>query len=169
MTPATLVSLRNESRRRCPLRNGIIACILLLLTGCADFQFAAQPSILNARRDGPGLPKYLDKHESVVMVNGTHSELLNAHRDALLMLGCSDIRELNNTFRGDRTFVPGFACGVGGETLHVRTDQLTENRYSIRVVSYKRFPYPAATRFLDGDFCDILVQLLNDPNLANAP
>ena len=102
------------------------------------------------------------------MVSGTRSELSNAQRDALLMLGCSDIREDENTFRGDRTFVPGFICGVGGETLYVRTAQLTENRYSVRVVSYKRFPYPAATRFLDGDFCDILVQLLDDPSIADA-
>lgn len=147
----------------------MIACILLLLTGCADFSLSTQPSILNARRDGLGLPKYLDKHQSVVVVDGTRSKLLDACRDALLMLGCSKIREDDNALRGDRAFVPGFACGVGGETLHVRTDQLTENRYSVRVASYKRFPYPAATRFLDGDFCDILVQLLNDPNIANAP
>jgi hypothetical protein len=103
-----------------------------------------------------------------VIVTGTRSELSNAHRDALLMLGCSDIREEDNTFRGDRTFVPGFWCGVGGETLYVTAEQVRENKYSVVVVSYKRFPYPAATRFLDGDFCDILVQLLNDPNIANA-
>jgi hypothetical protein len=137
--------------------------------GCADFDFSGSPSIFGAQKDGPNLPKYLDKHQSVVMVNGTRSELLNAHRDALLMLGCADIRELNNTFRGDRTFVPGFACGVGGETLHVTTEQLTETNYSVRAVSYKRFPYPAAPRFLDGDFCDLLVQLLNAPHDGNAP
>jgi hypothetical protein len=151
------------------LRKGMIACILLLLTGCADFSFSTQPSILNARRDGPGLPKYLDKHQSLVVVDGTRSKLVDANRDTLLMLGCSQIREDDNSFRGDRAFIPGFVCGIGGETLYVTTDQLTENRYSVRVVSYKRFPYPAAPRFLDEDFCDILVQLLHDPNIATAP
>ena len=151
------------------MRNGMITCILLLLTGCADFSLSPYPSILNARRDGPGLPKYLDKHQSVVLVNGTHSKLLDAQRDALLMLGCSDIRENDNTFRGDRAFIPGFVCGVGGETLYVTSDQLRENRYCVRVVSYKRFPYPAAPRFLDGDFCDLLVQLLGDPHDGDAP
>ena len=147
----------------------IIACFLVLFMGCADYDFSGSPSILGAKKDGPGLPKYLDKHESVVTVRATHSEMLNAHRDALLILGCSDIRELGNTFRGDRTFVPGFACGVGGETLHVRTDELAENRYSVRIVSYKRFPYPAATRFLDGDYGDLLVQLLSHSRDAVAP
>jgi len=149
--------------------NGVIACMLLLLVGCADFDFSVRPSIFNAKKDGPGLPKYLDKHQSVVMFNGTRSELLHAQRDALLMLGCSDIREGDNTFRGDRAFIPGFVCGVGGETLYVTSDQLRENRYSVRVVSYKRFPYPEATRFLDGDFCDLLVQLLSDPHDGHAP
>jgi hypothetical protein len=145
------------------MRNVIFACLLPLLVGCADFNVHTHPSIFGAKKDGPDLPKYLDKHQTVVVVKGTRSELLSAHRDALLMLGCSDIREYDNTFRGDRTFIPGFACGVGGETLHVTTDQLTENRYSVRVVSYKRFPYPVATCFLDGDFCDLLLQLLSDP------
>jgi hypothetical protein len=148
---------------------GFIACLLVWFVGCADYDFSVNPSILGAKKDGPGLPKYVDKHESVVTVSATRVEILNAHRDALLILGCSNIREHSNTFRGDRTFVPGFACGVGGETLHVRTEALAENRYSVRIVSYKRFPYPAATRFLDGDYGDLLLQLLNPPHNGNAP
>ena len=151
------------------MRKVIIACLLPMLVGCADFDFSIRPSIFNAKKDGPGLPKYLDKHESVVLVNGTHSKLLDAERDALLMLGCSHIREDDNTFRGDRPFITGFVCGVGGETLYVTSDQLRENGYAVRVVSYKRFPYPEATRFLDQDFCDLLVQLLSDFHDAHAP
>jgi hypothetical protein len=140
---------------------GIIACIALLLVGCADFNFATQISILGAMNDGPGLPKYLGKHQSSMTVNGTPSELQNAYRDALLILGFSDIREADNVIRGDRGFIIGFVCGVGGETLHLTTEHLVGDQYYVRVVSYKRFPYPVSTRFLDEDFRDILVQLLN--------
>lgn len=150
------------------MRNGLMACLLLLLVGCADFDFSVRPSFLDAKRDGPGLPKYLEKRQSVVVINATHSKLLEAQRDALLMLGCSSMRQESNTFRGDRTFIMGFVCGVGGETLYVTTDQLAEDKYFVSVVSYKRFPYPEATRFLDGDFRDLLVQLLSDPNYAYA-
>lgn len=151
------------------MRNGIIACLLLLLVGCADFDVSVRPSFLDAKSDGPGLPKYLDKHQSFVLINASHSRLLEAQRDALLLLGCSAIRQKGNTLRGDRAFIMGFVCGVGGETLSVTTDQLAENRYSVSVVSYKRLPYPEAPRFLDGDFRDLLVQLLSDPHDANAP
>jgi|SRR5665213_560260 len=151
------------------MHNGIIACLLLLLVGCADFDFSAHPSILNAKKDGPGLPKYLDKHQSTVLINATHTRLLEAQRDALLILGCSDISQAGDSLRGDRPFIMGFVCGVGGETLCVTTDQPIEGRYRISVVSYNRFPYPEATRFLDGDFRDLLVQLLNDPEYASAP
>jgi hypothetical protein len=152
------------------MRNAIAACLLLLMTGCADFDFSVRPSFLDTKRDGPGLPRYLDKRESVALINATtHSRLLDAERDALLMLGCSNVREEGNTFRGDRPFIMGFVCGVGGETLYVTTDQFTEDSYSVRVVSYKRCPYPEATRFLDGDFRDLLVQLLSDPHDADAP
>ena len=128
-----------------------------------------QPSLLYVKRDGPGLPRYLDKHQSSVVVNVTGPDLSDTCRDALLMLGCSKIHQNKNTFRGDRAFILGFDCGVGGETLYITTDQLRENRYLVQVVSYKRFPYPAAPRFLDADFCDILIQILYDPNTANAP
>ena len=151
------------------MRNGLIAGILVLLTGCAGLSYSNQPSILYARRDSPGLPKYLAKQLSFVVIDGTYSRLLDVQRDALLILGCYKIHEEEHAIRGDRTFVPGFACGIGGETLYVTTDQLTEDRYFVRVTSYKRFPYPAATHFLDEDFCDILIQLLNDPNVASAP
>jgi hypothetical protein len=140
------------------------------LIGCADFDFSVRPSFFDTERDGPDLPRYLDKRQSVVVINATtHSKLSDAERDALLMLGCSHIREEGNTFRGDRRFIMGFVCGVCGETLYVTTDQLTENSYFVRVVSYKRFPYPEATRFLDGDFRDLLVQLLSDSRDANSP
>jgi len=143
----------------------MIACFLLLITGCADFSLfslPAQPSLFDARRDGPGLPMYLDKRQSVLVVEGTRTRVLNACRDALLILGCSKIHEDGNTFQADRTFIPGFVCGVGGESFHVTADQLAENRYLVRIVSYKGFPYPAAPRFLDRDFSDIIVQLLSD-------
>jgi hypothetical protein len=146
------------------MRNGAVACIVFLLAGCADYDFSSRLSILDAKRDGPGLPKYLDKRQTIVRVNGTQTDLINAYRDAMLMLDCAKIVENKDAVRGDRKFVWGFACGVGGETLHVTTEELKENHYSVRVVSYKRFPYPAATRFLDRDFCDILVQILPDPN-----
>ena len=144
----------------------MIACFLILITGCADFNLSTlptEPSIFDARRDGPGLPMYLDKHQSFLVVEGTRTRLLNACRDALLILGCSKIHEDGNTFQADRTFIPGFVCGVGGESFHVTADQLAENRYFVRIVSFKRFPYPAAPRFLDRDFSDIIVQLLSDP------
>jgi hypothetical protein len=138
------------------------------MMGCADFSFH-QPSLLYARKDGLDLPRYLDKHQSSTAVNSTAPRLSQACRDTLLILGCSQIVESDNRWRGDRPFVPGFACGVGGETLCVTTDQLAEGRFFVRVVSYKRFPYPAAPRFLDGDFCDILVQLLDDAETAKTP
>ena len=151
------------------MRNGIIACMLLLLVGCADFDFSAHPSILNAKKNGPGLPKYLDKRQSIVLINATHTRLLEAQRDALLILGCSNISQAGDSLRGDRPFIMGFVCGIGGETLYVTTDQFTKGSYRIGVVSYNRFPYPEATRFLDCDFRDLLVQLLNDPEYASAP
>lgn len=151
------------------MRNAMIACLLFLFAGCSDFNLFNQPSLLYTRRDGPGLPRYLDKRQSSVVVDVTRSKLPDACRDALLILGCSKIDENKNTFRGDRAFMLGFDCGVGGETLYVTTDQLTENKYLVQVVSYKRFPYPAAPRFLDADFCDILVQIVYDPDIANAP
>jgi hypothetical protein len=152
------------------LRNIIALCLLPLLVGCADFDFSVRPSFLDTQRDGPDLPRYLDKRESVTFINSTtHSRLVDAERDALLMLGCSKIREEGNTFRGDRPFIIGFVCGVGGETLYVTTEQVAENSYSVHVVSYKRCPYPEATRFLDGDFRDLLAQLLSDPHDVNTP
>jgi hypothetical protein len=147
----------------------MMACLLISFTGCSDFDLFNQPSLLYARRDRPGLPRYLDKHESSVVINGTASNLSYACRDALLMLGCSKIVENKNALRGDRAFILGFDCGVGGETLYVTSDQLKEDRYLVQVVSYKRVPYPAATRFLDADFCDLLVQILYDDNIANTP
>lgn len=146
-----------------------MAGLLLLLAGCADFDFSAHPSILNARKDGPGFPKYLDKRRSTVLINATPVRLLAAQRDALLILGCSNIRQVGDSLLGDRPFIMGFVCGVGGETLCVTTDQITDGRYRLGVVSYNRFPYPAAPRFLDGDFCDLVVQLLNDPEYASLP
>ena len=150
------------------MREFVLICLIFLLAGCADFDFSIRPSILNSKKDGPDLPRYLGKHESVVVVRGTRSELLNAQRDALLILGCSDIREDVYTFRGDRSFVPGIVCGVGGETLYVTTEPMSGNRYSVSVVSYKRYPFPAGPRFLDEDFCDLLEQLLGRQDNANA-
>lgn len=149
------------------MREIILAGLLPCLVGCADFRFS-DVSVLNSKRDDPGLPRYLGKHQSVVVVNGTRSQLMEAQRDALLILGCSKVREGDNSVGGDRAFIPGFVCGVGGETLHVTSEQVRTNKYTVRVVSYKRFPYPAATRFLDGDFCDLLVQLLGDQDDARA-
>ncbi len=150
------------------MRNGIIVCFVLLSTGCADFNFSVWPSILNAMDDGAGLPKYLGKHQSTVTIDRTPPELRNAYRDALLILGFADIRHYDNVFLGDRKFIMGFVCGVGGETLYVKTEHLAGDAYSVTVVSYKRFPYPASTRFLDEDFIDILLQLLHSGNEFDA-
>ena len=151
------------------MRNSLMACLLLLLVGCADFDSSVRPSFLDAKSDGPGLPKYLEKRQSVAVISTTHARLLAAQRDALLMLGCSGICQNSNTFRGDRAFIIGFVCGVGGETLYVTANPLAHDKYFVSAVSDKRFPYPEATRFLDADFRDLLVQLLNDPEYANAP
>ncbi len=150
------------------MRNGIIACVVLLTTGCADFNFSVWPSILNATDAGAGSPKHLGRHQSTLTIEATRSELRNAYQDALLILGFSDIRHHDNVVAGDRRFIMGFVCGVGGETLSMKTEHVAGDRYSVTVVSYKKFPYPSSTRFLDEDFLDVLVQLLDGGKEFNA-
>lgn len=133
-----------------------------LCAGCSDLDISRVQWDLKAKNDGAGLPDYLDKQETVVTVEARYSQLCESLKDSLLILGCQTIRQVGQDFRGDRKFVPGFVCGVGGETLLVSIDSLSPHKHRVRVVSYKRHPYPAAPRFLDGACCDILLQLLQD-------
>ena len=136
--------------------------MMFLFAGCADLDPSTPITILNKKSDGEGLPDYLDKHESAVYTNASYHQILSATKDALLILGCSDIQESIAFFRGDRDFIPGIVCGVGGETLIVKMSSISECEHRVDIISYKRYPYPAASRFLDNDFVHIFIHLLED-------
>jgi hypothetical protein len=143
--------------------NRAILALFLLLAGCGNPAFSSRLSILHARLDGPGTPRYLDKRESSVELNHPFPAVKRASANALAILGCSKISEDRVALRGDRAFTLGFACGVGGETLCVTIEPTGREACSVHVVSYKRFPYPAAPQFLDAEYLALLQNLLDDP------
>ena len=134
--------------------------LLAIVSGCAALEEDARLSILEKWDDGPGLPSYLDKREHSVRVAGSRVDVELACKDSLWMLGCSEVREDLNGFIGERRFIPGFVCGSGGETLYVTMKPLDLRAFSVTAVCYKRYPYPASSRFLDETFCDLLAQIL---------
>ena len=133
----------------------------LLVSGCADFNFAVWPSILGSKIDSPGAPRYLGKHESRLQLDDAGPQTGPTVRDALSILGFTEIQIDQNLVTAKRPFIIGFVCGVGGETLSVRSILHADETQSLDVVSYKTFPYPSSTRFLDEEFLDLFTQLSN--------
>ena len=136
--------------------------MIFLFIGCADFDPSTPITILNKKNDGEGLPDYLGKHESRMYTTASYSKILSASKDAFIILGCNNIQESTAFLRGDRDFIPGIACGMGGETLIIKIKPIPEGKHQVDIISYKRYPYPAAPRFLDMDFVHIFMQLLED-------
>lgn len=128
--------------------------------GCADFNYTVWPSILGSEKDGPGLPRYLDKRESELAVGDTESIMRLAVRDALTILGFSQAALDSSVVTATRPFTMGFVCGIGGETLYLEIVRIDGRIEIVKVVSYKTFPYPSSTRFFDDKFIDLLRQLL---------
>ena len=139
----------------------VLLISLAMCAGCSDFNASLDPTVLSVKCDGPDLPRYIDKREQSVALRISPAIVRGAISDVLLILGCENSRPAANGIRADRPFVPGLACGIGGESLYVTTESSGQSFEHVRVVSYKRFPFAYATRFLDGDFCDLLSQCVH--------